>query len=957
MVGREAELSVLRAAVAAARSGRGRVLVVVGEAGVGKTRLAGELRRMATAGSMCVLAGRAAPGAAQVDLRPLAEAVMSYLRAHDVPDSPSLHPYRMALGRLVPEWRAGTSAVEHSPVVLGEALLRLLRAAAGDRGAVLVLEDLHAADADTLAVVDYLADHVGREPVVVFVSVRSDATGRARSLVHALPSRQFATVVNLGRLDRAGTVALACACMGTEELPPPVVELLVARAEGLPLLVEELLAGLVGCGALAARADGPGWQVVTDLPLQVPATFADSVHQRMQSLSEGERAILHAAAVLGRHFPWRLLPAASGLDPEQVLEGLRAAVGAQLVAVEDDEHFAFRHALTHEAVLADLLPPERAQLAGRSARAVEEAHPGLPEPWGELAAELHAAAGNRARAARLLLEHGRGWAERGMLAAAESVLQRAALLTEGAGEQELRIDVNHSLAEVLALAGKAEGTFEVAGALAARLTLDGGASPRRAELHVLMARAAVAAGNWSVADDQLSQARAALVAGAEGADAVLASADAVAAHAALDQGEASRAVTLAQMALERGRRAGRPEAVCEALEILGREARGRDLRAAEAAFDEAMATAEAEKLGIWRLRAAQERATVDLLASCGVERLEHARALAADAGAVVLVATLDVQIAAGLYLQMRSGDALDAARRAADVTARLPRAVHAKALVLAGGALLALGEPAAGEAEIERGLALAPDDVDLAAFASGQCRSTAALIADDLGAALSHMEEGARLLRRSPFTSSAPFQVLRALVLWSEGDEHGAGEALEEASAAGATLSCLGAGLACYFQAVRSGRWGDRGAAGHVVAGDEALGPNLEWYRQYGRRLVGQAALQDGWGSPEKWLREARAYFDSRQPSIAGTCRTLLRRAGTPVPRRGRGDSPVPPSLAALGITSREVDVLRLVAAGMTNREVAARLYLSPRTVENHVARLLVKSGLESRSDLSALLF
>ena len=97
-------------------------------------------------------------------------------------------------------------------------------------------------------------------------------------------------------------------------------------------------------------------------------------------------------------------------------------------------------------------------------------------------------------------------------------------------------------------------------------------------------------------------------------------------------------------------------------------------------------------------------------------------------------------------------------------------------------------------------------------------------------------------------------------------------------------------------------------------------------------------------------LSEFDANGDRRQ---ARACRDLMRAAGVPVPRRGRGDSTVPPQLRKVGVTSREVDVLGLVVLGLSNAEVAERLFLSRRTVETHVANLLAKTGAATRSDLS----
>jgi DNA-binding CsgD family transcriptional regulator len=157
-----------------------------------------------------------------------------------------------------------------------------------------------------------------------------------------------------------------------------------------------------------------------------------------------------------------------------------------------------------------------------------------------------------------------------------------------------------------------------------------------------------------------------------------------------------------------------------------------------------------------------------------------------------------------------------------------------------------------------------------------------------------------------------------------------------------------------YAQGVLAGRAGQRSAAVDFVAQGDQLLSDGNWFRQYGRRLVAEALLAEGWEAPAGWLREALAFFDGRaEDRIASACRSLLRRAGVAVPRR-RGDEVVPPGLRALGVTGRELEVLRLLAEGQSNQEIAARLYLSPRTVERHVANLAVKTGVERRAQLVA---
>jgi DNA-binding NarL/FixJ family response regulator len=123
---------------------------------------------------------------------------------------------------------------------------------------------------------------------------------------------------------------------------------------------------------------------------------------------------------------------------------------------------------------------------------------------------------------------------------------------------------------------------------------------------------------------------------------------------------------------------------------------------------------------------------------------------------------------------------------------------------------------------------------------------------------------------------------------------------------------------------------------------------------EYHHVLACEAALRDGWGDPASWIRPAEAFFtNAGYEVVARACRSIITRAGGAAPRRGRGDSVVPAALRSLGITSRELDVLRLVADGLSNREIGERLFLSPRTVERHVASLFDRTSIRNRSELA----
>ena len=166
LVGREEETARLRAALAAAQAGRGGTVLVTGEAGIGKSRLIREIAHTARGRDFVVLAGRAVGGGVPTPFRPFAEALAGAGRAGGVPDHNELDPFRPALGRLVPQWRQWQAPGDESLVFLGEAVLQLLRVLSADAGCLLVLEDLHWADRETVALLEYLADNLAAEGAV-----------------------------------------------------------------------------------------------------------------------------------------------------------------------------------------------------------------------------------------------------------------------------------------------------------------------------------------------------------------------------------------------------------------------------------------------------------------------------------------------------------------------------------------------------------------------------------------------------------------------------------------------------------------------------------------------------------------------------------------------------------------------------------------------------------------------
>src|SRR5438105_4884372 len=394
VVGRVAERALLADAIACLRAGRsacGAVFVITGEAGIGKSRVAREAADAAASQGLPVVWGRASAGLPAVPMRPVTELVAAGFAALDPGvDTRRLDPYRPALARLVPVAGAPPSP-DAAAVVLAEGVRQLLAALGG----VAIVEDLQWADAGTAAVVEYVADHIRSDPVVLVLTVRSDEAASFAAVARALVRRGSATMLDLPRLDRTEVGVMAAACLGVAAgAAPEPAQALLEAAEGLPLLVEDLLLAAVGEGSLVRS--GATWTATRDLVPGVPPTFHDTVQRRLDGLDDRVVAVLQAAALLGSSFDWRLLPAITGQDVDAVLTALRHGIACGLV-VADAMGFAFRHGLTAAAVVAHMLPPERVRLCRRAAAAVQASAPaGEPDDGAcLLAARLLAAAGDR----------------------------------------------------------------------------------------------------------------------------------------------------------------------------------------------------------------------------------------------------------------------------------------------------------------------------------------------------------------------------------------------------------------------------------------------------------------------------------------------------------------------------------------------------------------------------------
>jgi DNA-binding CsgD family transcriptional regulator len=904
LVGRDGELATLIEAMDAASRGRGRLVLVRGEAGIGKTRLVDELAERA-APSHVVLTGRAVPGGGAY--RPLAEALVGLLRSGTAVPPEALGPYRAPLGRLLPDWsEPGDAPGRQQPdadpaLVLGEAVARFLAEVGRERPCLLVLEDLHWADADTHAVVLHLATAVRGLPVLVVVSARDDEPGTDATATLGLDPA--VVTLALGRLHDDAAAALATAVHGS--LDEVTLRQLTERAEGLPLLVEEL----------SPQTDAGS----------LPPTFAGLVESRLGTLSEPHRRVVSAAAVLGMTPDWSVLGRVTGTAEDDVLAALRGADAAHLLDARDAT-LRWRHALTRDAVLAIVLPPERAVHARRAADALLAR--GRPDDV-EAAAALLADAGAGPEAAVLLLDVAHRDVARGALRTAAQLLERA----EAAGAAPAALASEQVL--LRCATGRAADALEIGGR-----ALDLATGDQHAELALRLARAAVLSGRW---DDATAYVERAGRPDDPRSPALLADAAHGAGRVELAAAYAEEAVTLAE-------RTGGPGDRCQALVVRARVARLHDQDASAAGFRTAAQLAAEHGLAAWRVDALLGLGSVEALETEATSTLETARAVAADAGLLGQVTGLDMML--GEHLLLVGGP--PAAREVAADLVERGAALRLPAAELAGRYTLALEPAVAGRRdELERQLHgwTTANAGPEAFFLPASARAFAALAAHDLGEACALLDEAITPLARhrsaAPLHQFGLWALLRTVV-----DDRGAEarETLRELHA-GARLANRAA--LAYADAVAAGRAGRSPVAAALVASaEEALAP-LPWLRRTLRLVALESAVTDGWGDPVPLLRAGLAEHEVHAEEPAGrTARDLLRRAGAPT-RRGRGGSAVPPRLAALGVTRRELEVLSLVAEGATNAQIAERLFLSKRTVETHVSSLLLKTGATSRDLLA----
>jgi DNA-binding CsgD family transcriptional regulator len=361
-VGRVGELAELELASRDAAQQRPVVVLLAGDSGVGKTRLVREFERRISNGDdeVLVLRGEAVEEAdGELPYAPLIGALRPLVRSRDEALSKLSRGTRAQLAALVPgldEEPAATDRGDGSAQVrLFEGLLELIDVLSEDRLLILALEDLHWADRSTRTFVDFLARSLRNERVMLLLSYRTDELHRRhplRSLLSELERLDIVRRVELAPFDRV-ELAEALADIIGETPSEKLVDRLYMRSEGNPLYTEELLAaGLDGRGA-------------------APQSLRDAFMLRIERLSADAQAATRAIAA-GRALDEITLVQVSDMEPDRLQQALREAVAEQVLVAGEDGRLGFRHALLREALYDDLLPGERSELHLALARALEE---------------------------------------------------------------------------------------------------------------------------------------------------------------------------------------------------------------------------------------------------------------------------------------------------------------------------------------------------------------------------------------------------------------------------------------------------------------------------------------------------------------------------------------------------------------------------------------------------------
>jgi predicted ATPase len=477
LIGRRKELALLKAVTGRVLGGEGRVVSMVGDAGVGKSRLVDELAAHAEGVGVRVLRGGCVSYGGAMAYLPWSELLRGFL-GWVAEDSASRRREKLQAALVA----ADPTLADWAPVVAGalglsmpetslsrtldaklrkerffDIVVRLLESRASESPLLLIFEDLHWADPISLELLDYVARNLADSPLLLVGVRRPDG---ARPQWDALPHHQ---AVHLGELGSRESREMAASLLGMPSLPPALESMILDRAQGNPFYLEEVVHVLIDRGHLAL--ENGEYRLVGDLSsIEIPDTISGVVMSRIDSLDEGSRTVLRVASVIGRVFAYRVLKAIYPYSVGETallrrLETLRRVDLTPLEEPEPDLQYVFKHILTQEVAYESLLHARRRNLHGQVALYYEMAHreDGLEEYYDLLAyhfgrsayrdkaLDFAIRAGDRARAA---------YANRVAIRHYSAALQLLEEMDQTQASQ--RADLQFNLAEVYVHVGRYE---------------------------------------------------------------------------------------------------------------------------------------------------------------------------------------------------------------------------------------------------------------------------------------------------------------------------------------------------------------------------------------------------------------------------------------------------------------------------------------------------------------------
>jgi len=388
-VGRDAELETLRRTLDQAAAGHGQIVALVGEAGVGKSRLVWEFSHSHRTEGWLVLASGSVSYGKATSYLPAIDLLKSYCGIEHRDDvqriyekltgklltlDPALGPTLPALLSLLdmpvddPSWQALDPPQRRQRTL--DALKRLLLRESQRQPLLLVFEDLHWIDAETQALLDSLVDSLPATRILLLVNYRPEYE-------HTWHRKTYYQQLRLDPLPPESAEELMAALLGEAAQLDPLKHLLIVRTEGNPFFVEESVRTLVESGVLAGERGS--YRLVRPFEnTQVPATVQAVLAARIDRLAPEDKRLLQAASVIGKDVPYPLLQAVTELSENALQLGLTQLQTAEFLyeaSLFPDPEYTFKHALTHEVAYGSLLQERRRALHARIVEAIEGQYP------------------------------------------------------------------------------------------------------------------------------------------------------------------------------------------------------------------------------------------------------------------------------------------------------------------------------------------------------------------------------------------------------------------------------------------------------------------------------------------------------------------------------------------------------------------------------------------------------